>query len=376
MRIEAIHAREVAMRLTAPFETSFGVTQDRRILLIELVTDGAAGWGEVTAPEAPFYNSETVDTAWLVLREFIAPLVLGREFELAEQVAQSMQPVRGHEMAKAALENAFWHAQSLRDGNALSRQLGGSRSAIECGVSLGIHRSTAALIDRIEQELAAGYRRIKLKIKPESDVAVVAAVRDRFPAIHLTVDANSAYTLEDLPVLQQLDEFGLDYIEQPLEWNEIYRHAQLQKQLRTPICLDECIHSLRDAQAAVELGACRVINIKLGRVSGHCEARRIEQYCRAHGVPVWCGGMLESGIGRAHNIAMSTLPGFVLPGDVSATRRYWSRDLVAPEVMVDGDGTIRIPDTPGLGYEIDRDFVDRLTVRSESWTNKASVARR
>ncbi|MGC2621073.1 MAG: o-succinylbenzoate synthase [Acidobacteriaceae bacterium] len=371
MKLEAIHAREIAMRLIAPFETSFGVTHDRRILLIELVTSDGSGWGEVTAPEAPFYNSETVDTAWIVLRKFLAPLVLGQEMADPTALAGLMAPVRGHEMAKGALECAAWHAASVQAGVPLAQLLGGTLPAIECGVSLGIHRDVPALLDRIERELRAGYRRIKLKIKPGADVRVAAAVRERFPFIHLTVDANSAYTLDDLPLLQRLDEFSLDYIEQPLAWNEIYQHAALQKQLRTALCLDECIHSLRDTEAALALGACRVINIKLGRVSGHSEARRIQQHCRERNVPVWCGGMLESGIGRAHNIAMSALPGFALPGDVSASQRYWARDIVTPEVTVNPDGTITVPTTPGLGFDIDRDYVSHLTVRSESWTARS-----
>ncbi len=252
--------------------------------------------------------------------------------------------------------------------------LGGTLASIESGVSLGIHRETSSLLDRIEIELAAGYRRIKLKIKPGSDVEIVSAVRRRFPDIHLTVDANSAYTLADMPTLRRLDEFALDYIEQPLAWNEIYQHVALQKQLKTAICLDECIHSLRDAQAAVELGACRVINIKLGRVSGHSEARSIQQYCRENNVPVWCGGMLESGIGRAHNIAMSSLPGFVLPGDVSASKRYWTHDLIAPEVTVAPNGTIPIPTSPGLGYEIDTSYISSITILEEVWRDESIVA--
>lgn len=373
MKIEAIQAREIGMRLIAPFETSFGVTEHRRILLIELITDEGIGWGEVTAGEGPFYNPETVDTAWLVLREFVGPLVLGRTFAHPAELTAAMEPVRGHEMAKAAVENAAWHARSLHAGVSLSELLGGTRAEIPCGVSLGIHRETSALLRRIETELAAGYRRIKLKIKPGNDVEAVAAVRRSFPSINLTVDANSAYTLDDLPLLQRLDEFDLDYIEQPLAWNEIFQHAIVQRELKTAICLDECIHSLRDAQAAVQSGACRVINIKLGRVSGHAEARRIQQYCVEQNVPVWCGGMLESGIGRAHNIAMSSLPGFVLPGDVSASKRYWRRDIIEPEVTVSSSGTIQVPQMPGLGFAIDETFLSQLTVRSERWQAKAAV---
>jgi O-succinylbenzoate synthase len=285
-----------------------------------------------------------------------------------------MEPVRGHEMAKAALENAVWDLLARQQSVSLSHLLHGTRKEIASGVSLGIHQDTGKLLDRIGLELAAGYQRVKLKIKPGSDVQVVRAVRNRYPDIALTVDANSAYRLSDVALLKQLDAFNLNYIEQPLEWNEIYQHAALQRQLNTPICLDECIHSLRDAQAAIELGACKVINIKLGRVSGHAEARRIQAYCREQDVPVWCGGMLESGIGRAHNIAMSSLPGFVLPGDVSASKRYWDEDIIEPPVEVSPRGTITVPDAPGIGFTVNRKRIEKLTVRREEWNAARSVS--
>ena len=372
MKIECIEAREIAMTLKRPFETSFGVAHRRRILLLELKTDQGSGWGEVTAGEGPFYNSENTDTAWLILRDFLAGLVAGRNFEDPEQVLQAMSLVRGHEMAKAAIETAAWDAFAHQKGLPLHNLLGGTQSELKCGVSLGIHGDIGTLLERIAAELSEGYQRIKLKIKPGKDVGVVAAVRARFPDIALTVDANSAYTLHDVAVLKQLDEFDLMYIEQPLAWNEIYEHAALQRQLKTPICLDECIHGLRDAQAAVELGACRVINIKLGRVSGHWEARRIQQFCLERGIPVWCGGMLESGIGRAHNIAMSSLPGFVFAGDVSASKRYWAEDIIEPEVTVSPVGTIRVPAGMGIGFIPRLDYIDQLTVRREQWLPRAA----
>jgi O-succinylbenzoate synthase len=283
-----------------------------------------------------------------------------------------MGPIRGHEMAKAAVENAVWDVLANHDEVPLHQLLGGTRSEIACGVSLGIHREISGLVDRVAEELSAGYQRIKLKIKPGKDVAFVAAVRKAFPDITLTVDANSAYTLQDVGILKELDEFGLAYIEQPLEWNEIYQHAELQRQLKTAICLDECIHSLRDAQAAIQLQACKVINIKLGRVSGHTEAKRIQQYCLEQTVPVWCGGMLESGIGRAHNIAMSSLPGFVQPGDVSASLRYWKDDIIEPGVTVSPAGTIALPRGPGLGFALRKDLIQKLTVREEVWLPKSA----
>lgn len=367
MKIEAITAREIKMRLVTPFETSFGVTQDRRIVLLELHTDMGTGWGEVSAGEGPFYNSETTDTAWIMLEKFLSPMLLGKSSGDGEDALQLMAPVRGHEMAKAALENAVWDVKAKSLGVSLSKLLGGTLSEIPCGVSLGIQAHTEVLLERIAKELAAGYQRIKLKIKPGKDVEVLRAVRAKYPDIALTVDANSAYRLSDAALLKQLDEFNLTYIEQPLAWNDIYQHSLLQSQLKTPICLDECIHSLRDAETAVALGACRVINIKLGRVSGHAEARRIQAFAMQHDIPVWCGGMLESGVGRAHNIAMSTLPGFVLPGDVSASKRYWDEDIILPDVQVSSKGTIAISDAPGIGYEVNVKKVDELTVRKEYW---------
>jgi o-succinylbenzoate synthase len=373
VKIESLQVREIAMRLSKPFETSFGVTQDRRIILVQLKTDLGDGWGEVTAGEGPFYNPETTDTAWLILRDFIAQLVIGHTFADAGEVLKAMSPIRGHEMAKAAVENAVWDVLARHAKLPLHQLLGGTQQEIPCGVSLGIHSDVPSLLDKVEQELSDGYQRIKLKIKPGKDIAFVGAVRNRYPEIALTVDANSAYNLQDVAILKKLDSFGLTYIEQPLEWNEIYQHAELQRQLATSICLDECIHGLRDAQAAVELGACKVINIKLGRVSGHTEARRIQQFCLERGIPVWCGGMLESGIGRSHNIAMSSLPGFVLPGDVSASKRYWKDDIIEPEVIVNSSGTIKMPTEPGLGFNLRHDLIEQLTVRKEEWLPKSAV---
>jgi O-succinylbenzoate synthase len=374
MEIAAIHAREINMQLVAPFETSFGVTHDRRILLLEVIAkDGSSGWGEVTAGEGPFYNPETTDTAWIVLRKFLVPLLLGKTFDSPEAALHAMEPVRGHEMAKAALENALWDLVAKQQSSSLAHLLGGTRSEISSGVSLGIHKDIGELLERVERGLAAGYQRVKLKIKPGHDIQVVSAVRNRFPDIQLTVDANSAYQLSDIALLEQLDRFDLTYIEQPLAWNEIYQHAELQRRLKTAICLDECIHNLRDAEAAIELGACRVINIKLGRVSGHTEARRIQAYCMQHNVPVWCGGMLESGIGRAHNIAMSSLPGFVLPGDVAASKRYWQEDIILPPVEVSSEGKIEVPTSPGIGFAINKSRIEKLTVRQEEWKSNQTV---
>lgn len=367
MRIEHITVRELKMRLKAPFETSSEITWDRRILLVEIGVDGVTGWAEITAAEDPFYNAETTDTAWHVTKDFIVPAVLGKTISSAQEIPPLLDQIRGHEMAKAGIENALWDIEAQQKGVPLAKLLGGTRNEIPSGVSIGIQPSISALLDKIEHELSSGYQRIKLKIKPGKDVEVVAAVRRKYPDISLMVDANSAYRLEQVDQLKAFDEYGLLMIEQPLSWDDIYQHSLLQAELRTPVCLDESIHNASHAEAAIQLGACRVINIKLGRVGGHSGAKQVHNTALRHSIPVWCGGMLESGVGRAHNIAMSSLPGFVLPGDVSASQRYWDEDIIEPEVEVQANGTIRVPDSAGLGYEIRRKKVDSLTVRQERW---------
>jgi o-succinylbenzoate synthase len=367
MRIESVTLRKLKMRLKAPFETSFGVTTDRAVLLIELLADGVTGWSEVTATEAPFYNSETTGTAWIILREFLIPLVLGKQVGGAAEIPGLFAIIRGHEMARAGMETALWHVEAQQKNLSLAKLLGGTRAEITCGVSLSIQPSPEILLEKVAAEIHAGYQRIKLKIKPGKDIEYVRAVRRAFPDILLSVDANSAYTLEDAAHLQRLDEFRLLMIEQPLWWDDIYAHAKLQKQLQTPICLDESIRHARDAQTAIDLGACGIINIKLGRVGGHSSARDIQSLCLSRNIPAWCGGMLECGIGRAHNIAISSLPGYTLPGDVSASKRYWEEDVIDPPVEVSPRGTIRIPDCPGLGYHVRSDLIERLTVQKETW---------
>ncbi|HXU20234.1 MAG TPA: o-succinylbenzoate synthase, partial [Verrucomicrobiae bacterium] len=337
----------------------------RRILLLEADVDGAIGWGESTAGENPFYSYETVETAWLILRDHLWPLLKEKEIGAASEVWDLLAPVRGHNMAKAALETALWDAEAQQKNLPLAKLLGGTRDEIPCGVSIGIQPTNAALITKVEEALSARYQRIKIKIKPGHDIAPVRALRERFPSVRLMADANSAYRLEDAPLLKQLDAFYLIMIEQPLGWDDIFSHAKLQRQIETPICLDECIHDVEHARAAIEVQACKIINIKLGRVGGHTSARRIHDLCQENSIPVWCGGMLESGIGRAHNIAMSSLPNFSLPGDVSASRRYWSEDIIEPEVEVTPQGTIRVPNVPGIGYQPRLDRIESLTKRRE-----------
>ena len=353
------------MKLVAPFETSMDRLEVRRILLLEANMDGVTGWGECVAAEAPFYSPEYADTAWPVLRDFLWPMVKGKTFDSACDVWGLLKRVRGHNMAKACLEAAAWDAEAKQKGIPLARLLGGTREEIASGVSVGIKGSVDELVATVKKELAAGYQRIKIKIKPGKDLEQVQRLRQEFPRTRLMVDANSAYTLEDLPLLKQLDGFYLMMMEQPLGWDDLYSHIELQKRLETPICLDECVHTEEQARAAVELGACKIINIKLGRVGGFAMARRIHDLCQQRGIPVWCGGMLESGIGRAHNVALATLPNFSLPGDVTASKRYWAEDIIAPEVTVSPQGTIRVPTRPGIGFEPRLDLIEKLTVRKE-----------
>jgi O-succinylbenzoate synthase len=366
MRIDAIILRELHLPLVRPFETSFGVTRNRKILLTEIQSEGLTGWGECTAGEHPFYCEESTDTAWLVLREYLAPAFAGRELESGREAAFRMPAVRGHRMAKAALENAVWDAEAQAKQVPLSQLVGGKRNPLAAGVSIGIQASHEQLLDKIAVELAAGYQRIKVKVKPGWDVEVLEKIRARWPSILLSCDANSAYTLDDVEHLKKFDQFRLLMIEQPLWSDEIYLHALLQHELTTSLCLDESILNARHALAAIELKACRILNVKLGRVGGFSEAIRVHDVALAAEVPVWCGGMLESGIGRSHNLALSTLTGFSLPGDVSASARYWREDIIEPEVKVSAEGTIAVSPAPGRGYAIRQDLIERLTVRQET----------
>jgi O-succinylbenzoate synthase len=366
MRIEAITLREIRMPLVHFFETSFGRTTERRILLVTLHTDGAEGWGECVAGEDPFYSEESIDTAWYATETYLAPAFVGKTVNQPGEAPLLLGKIRGHRMAKAALENAVWDAEAQQRQIPLWRLLGGTQTEIACGVSIGIQNSHEQLLEKIETELAAGYRRIKVKCKPGWDLEVFEKIRDRRPSIVLSCDANSAYTLDQVEHLQQFDRFNLLMIEQPLWHDDFYFHAQLQKQIKTSICLDEAIHQRRDAQAAIELGACRIINIKVGRVGGLTEAIAVHNAAQSAGIPVWCGGMLESGIGRSHNIAISTLKNFTLPGDVSASKRYWKEDIIDPAVEVSPQGFIKVPDRPGRGFSIKADLIEKLTVRRKT----------
>ena len=366
MTLDRITLREIRMPLVHFFETSFGRTTERRILLVEVQSDGLSGWGEVTAGEKPFYNEEWTDAAWLLLKDFVAPQLIRQQPGSAAETASRTAHIRGHNMTRGGVEAAIWDLEARALNVPLWKHLGGTWTEIPCGVSIGIQDSIEQLHGLIEREIDAGYQRVKVKIKPGWDVKVIEAVRDRFPQIQLMADANSAYTLGDTEHLRQLDAFHLMMIEQPLAHDDIIDHAKLQGRIKTPICLDECIRGARHAEQAIEIQACGVINIKLGRLGGFSEAMLVHDIARAHHIPVWCGGMLEAGIGRAHNIALSTLVNFTLPGDVSASKRYWTRDIIQPPVEVSSQGTIKVSDAPGLGYEIDLDYIDSITVRKES----------
>ncbi|HLJ77682.1 MAG TPA: o-succinylbenzoate synthase [Acidobacteriaceae bacterium] len=365
MRIDAIYLREIRLPLVQPFQTSFGTTTERRILLVEVRGEGLVGWGDCVAGEHPYFSDETIDTAWLVMQQELGPLLASAEPEHGGKIPGMFRQVRGHRMAKAALENAVWDLEAQMKRVPLAMLLGGSREVIDCGVSIGIQPSLEKQLAEVEKELAAGYQRIKLKCKPGWDVKVFEAVRDRWPEITLSCDANSAYRLKDSDHLVNFDEFSLLMIEQPLWADDFYFHSMLQKRLETPICLDESIRNRRDALAAIEMESCRIINIKCGRVGGFSEAIAVHNAAQERGVPVWCGGMLETGIGRSHNIALSSLDNFSLPGDVSASKRYWKEDIIEPEVEVSPTGQITVPDTPGRGFEVRTDLIERLTVRKE-----------
>jgi o-succinylbenzoate synthase len=367
MKIDRIEVRGLRLPLRSPFETSFGRTEEKEFLLVSVSADGVTGHAECVADVDPYYLPETNGTVRHVLRDFLAPLLLTREVGSPRDVLPAFARVRGHEMAKAALEMAVWELEARREGVPLHRLLGGRGGEIASGVSIGLQRDATALLEKVAAEVAAGYLRIKIKIKPEHDRDLVEAIRGRFPTVPLMVDANSAYSLADVPLFQSLDAFDLMMVEQPLAWDDIVDHAALQARIRTPVCLDESIHSADDARRALDLGACRIVNIKVGRVGGFAGALAVHDVCRAREVPVWCGGMLESGIGRLANVHLQTLPGFTLPGDTSASARYFEEDLVDPPVVVSPRGTIDVPEGPGIGHEIVWPRVEKATVFREEW---------
>ena len=368
IRIKSVTIREIRLALREPFIISSGEQHVRRILLLEVAdVDGVAAWSECVAQEFPNYSEETIDTAWHALKEWIVPLFLGKDMT-ASSAATRINHIRGHRMAKAALEMAAWALEAEKSQLPLARLLGGRRDRVPVGISIGLQESPEQLAAKATAALAEGYRKIKVKIKPGADATYIAAVREAVGIdVPLAADANSAYRLEDAPVLSALDEFDLTMLEQPLQHDDLVRHAELQKSLRTPICLDESITGPERAEDMIRLNAGRIVNIKPGRVGGFTASLAIHDLCAAHGIPVWCGGMLESGIGRAHNVALASLENFSLPGDLSPSRRYWERDIVTPEWTMTPDGYVNVPvDAPGLGVRIDRDRIEDLTVRAET----------
>uniref|UniRef100_A0A7V2ZM18 o-succinylbenzoate synthase n=1 Tax=Ignavibacterium album TaxID=591197 RepID=A0A7V2ZM18_9BACT len=367
MKIEKIELRHIKMELVSPFTTSMGTEYDEEHIIVRVDGEGLTGWGECVAEGTPFYSYETVTTAWHILQDFLIPSILGKNISGIDEAIAFYEKVRGHMMAKAGLEAALWDLFAKSKNISLSKMMGGTKTKIDVGVSIGIQNSVEELIKKIEGYLSEGYKRIKIKIAPRNDIQFVRAVRKEFPEILFQVDANSAYTLNDINLLKQMDEFNLLLIEQPLGYDDIYEHSKLQKELRTPICLDESIHSLDDTRAAIELDSCRVINIKPGRVGGFTESKLIHDYCANKNIPVWCGGMLESGIGRAGNVALASLPNFTLPGDISASKRYYKEDIVEPEFIVNPDGTMDVPTKPGIGVEVNMKMLDKVTVRKQDF---------
>ncbi len=365
MRITQVELRHIKMVLVSPFVTSMGTEYDEEHIIVRVDGEGITGWGESVAEGTPYYSYETVQTAWHILRDFLIPSILGKDLKGVDEAIASYAIVRGHMMAKAGLEAALWDAFARSENRSLSRMLGGVRDRVDVGVSIGIQPTEKDLIKKVEGYLAEGYKRIKIKIAPGNDIQYVRALRNEFPRLLLQVDANSAYTLNDIDLFKRLDEYNLSLIEQPLGYEDIYDHSKLQREIKTPICLDESIHSLDDTRAAIELKSCRIINIKPGRVGGFTESKLIHDYCASMKIPVWHGGMLESGIGRAGNVALASLPNFTLPGDISASKRYYKEDIVIPEFVVNSDGTMDVPVKPGIGVEVDLKMLDKVTVSKE-----------
>ena len=366
MTVEKIELFLCRLPLVHFFETSFGRSYDRTFVLIRVVGGGHEGWGEAVAEANPYYSSETTETVWHIISSFIAPLVLGKRFDHPRDVYPALKRIRGHNMAKAGVEMAIWDLYAKSIGQPLSKVLGGTRDRIASGVSIGIQDSLDQLLEKIEKELAAGYQRIKIKIKPGWDLHAVERVRAKFGKIGLQVDANAAYTLDDADLLAKLDPYDLLLIEQPLDYDDVMDHATLQQRIKTPVCLDESIHTVRIARDAIDAKACKIINIKPGRVGGHQASIELHDLCAASGIPVWHGGMLESGIGRAHNIHLASLPNFSLPGDIAASKRYYQPDLIDPPIDIAKDGTIAVPQGPGIGVNIVRDRIDKATLRQLS----------
>ena len=370
MNIERIELRHIKMKLVSPFVTSMGTENDVEHIIVRIDSEGITGWGECVAQVNPFYSYETVQTAWHILQNFLIPSILGKNLSTIDEAIKLYSKVRGHRMAKAGLEAALRDVFAKSKNISLSKMLGGIRDKIDIGVSIGIQSSESELIKKVSRYLNEGYKRIKIKISPGKDIQFVKALRREFQNTLLQVDANSAYSLKDAKLFKEMDNYNLLLIEQPLGYDDIYEHSKLQREIKTPICLDESIHSLDDTRAAIELDSCRVINIKPGRVGGFTESKLIHDYCASKKIPVWCGGMLESGIGRAGNVALASLPNFTLPGDISASKRYFKEDIVELEFVVNPDGTMDVPTKPGIGVEVNLKRLNKVTVTKETFLKK------
>ncbi|WP_026583468.1 o-succinylbenzoate synthase [Bacillus sp. J33] len=370
MEIKSVILRHVKMELLNPFTTSVGTEVDKDFILVEIKSkSGLSGWAESVSIMEPIYNEETVKTNWHIMSDHLIPSLFAADIHHPDDVSEAFRTIRGNFNAKAALEGAVWDLYARENGIPLSKALGGVKDRIEVGVSVGIQNSEMAMLKQIEGYIKEGYKRIKVKIKPGWDVQILKAIRTQFPDIQLMADANCAYTLNDIEHLKKLEEFNLTMIEQPLEHDDIIDHAKLQSQLQTPICLDESIHTFEDARKAIELGSCKIINLKIGRVGGLTESRKIHDLCEANNIPMWCGGMLEAGIGRAHNIAVTTLSNFTLPGDTAPSSHYWKQDIIDPEVTME-DGYIIVPEKPGIGFEPNRSKIEDVTLFSKTFLNK------
>lgn len=371
MIIERVQLQQLKVSMKAPFETSFGRQLEKDFILLSIYGDGVVGYGESVGMPIPFYNEETTQTIWYMLENFLIPQLFARGVTKPEEVSQLFSPIRRNHMAKATLEGAVWDLYCKQQGTSLAACLGGKKQAIDVGVSIGIEETVDKVLKNVERFLAEGYKKIKVKIKPGFDIQVIEAIRKRFGVeVPLMADANSAYTLEHIDRLRELDQYDLMMVEQPLAHDDIIDHAKLQKELKTPVCLDESIHSAEDARKAIKLGSCKIINIKLGRVGGLAESKKIHDICEQHGIPVWCGGMLEMGVGRAHNIALTSLSNFTIPGDTSASSRYWKEDIVEPAVELVAPGTLAVPTGNGIGYEVNERVVRKFAVREASFEAK------
>lgn len=362
MKIDKIVVRKMVMNMKAPFETSFGTQQERSFLIVEAHSNGLVGYGECVVSGFPYYSEETVSTALSIIEEFLIPLVLDQEFSHPDEVNEKFKRIRRNNMAKSAVEAAVWDLYAKEKGIPLAEALGGAKKEITVGISLGIEDDQEVLLEKIDGYLKQGFKKIKVKIKPGKDLHVLQAIRERFGDIPLMADANSAYSLKDLPLFKEMDKLNLMMIEQPLEHDDIVDHRKLQSELQTPICLDESIHSYDDARRAIELGSCKIINIKVGRVGGLSAAKAIHDLCEENNIAVWCGGMLESGVGRAHNIAITTLSNFTIPGDTAPSSRYWHEDIIEPEITMDSNGNIQVSDQPGIGYEVVEEKIEKYTI--------------